>query len=261
MSLPAPRQYAQNILQFHAELRAAGASADEHASVASAHRLASEIFAGQTRGSGKPFIEHLVGTASILAAFDARLPVVAAGLLHAAYDAGDFGLGLTRRHPHRKAELTRAIGAEAEGLVERYHALRWNPATIGDLASRATTLADRERPIVFIRLANELEEHLDCGIQFCANRDERLQRMQALGPHFISLALAIGQPALAGELQRVFAENRAEGIPPEIRGRTGHSFLQRPRSYRRRWPSAVRWHMSRAMWSLERRFHGASRPR
>jgi predicted HD phosphohydrolase len=44
--------------------------------------FALQIFTGRLRGSGKPFLSHLVGTASILATLDAPTRVVAAGLLH-----------------------------------------------------------------------------------------------------------------------------------------------------------------------------------
>ena len=46
-----------------------------------------ETFPGTYRGSGKPFLAHLVGTASVLASLRARTPVVVTGLLHAVLHA------------------------------------------------------------------------------------------------------------------------------------------------------------------------------
>ena len=97
--------YAQTNLQLHAQLLDLGCSIEDREYLAAGYRLAADLFSGQYRGSGKPFVAHLVGTASILAATKASATVVAAGLLHAAYDQGDFGLGLLGRHPNKRREL------------------------------------------------------------------------------------------------------------------------------------------------------------
>ena len=193
---------------FNHRLRGAESDADQ-AFLAAAHRLAAELFSGQTRGPGKPFIEHLVATASILISCRAPVPIVAAGLLHAAYDQGDFGVGLLGRHSSRKAEMLRVVGADVEDYVHRYHTLRWTPDDIRSLETTAGTLPARTQRIVFIRLANELEEHLDCAIQFCANAEARLARMNSLGPSLVNVAAVLGQPDLASALGHVFVANRS----------------------------------------------------
>jgi len=234
------RPYAQNILQLHSQFRAAGVSDADQVYLAGAHRMAAALFSGQIRGSGKPFLEHLVGTASILVSCQTPAPLVAAGLLHAAYDAGDFGLGVLGRHRHRKSEIVRTVGADAEDYIWRYHGLRWTTESLPSLAAAVGTLPARDRSVVLIRLANELEEHLDCGIQFCANGAQRMARVASLGPLFVEMAQTIGQPGLADELSAAFAENCTTPIPDELRSTTSYSFLEPPRSYGRRWTVRLR---------------------
>ena len=243
----APSLYAQNILQLHAQLRETGASPDDQQYLSRAHRLASELFSGQSRASDKPFLEHLVATASILVACRAPLPVAAAGLLHAAYEAGDFGVGLLRRHADKRAEVARRVGAEAEDYLERYFRLHWTGDRIQSLAARAGSLPPREQHIVLMRLANELEEHTDCGIQFCANAEQRLARMRSLGPHLTNIARAIGQVDLASELCRAMEENDKAVIPAALRGASSFSSVRPPRSYTRRWTARMRSSMSRIL--------------
>jgi (p)ppGpp synthase/HD superfamily hydrolase len=239
--------YGQTILQLQCQLRQAAYSVSDQEYVAGAYRLAAELFSGQFRGSGKPFIAHLVGTASILISSNAPMPVAAAGLLHAAYDQGDFGFGLLGRHRDKKREITRAVGAEAEDYVQRYFQLRWIPETILSLPARAAKLSPVEQRVVLIRLANELEDHLDAGIQFCANRAQRIARMLALADPLVDLARQLGHPVLADELSRSFAENRSTIIGEGLREQSSYSALHVPRSCRRRYITLVRSYVSRQL--------------
>lgn len=83
--------YAQTNIQLFNQLRFAGYSDADISYMCDIYDFALEIFAGRFRGSGKPFISHLVGTAGILASLQASMNVVAAGLLHAAFIYGEYG--------------------------------------------------------------------------------------------------------------------------------------------------------------------------
>ena len=85
--------YAQTNLQLYAQMLRAAYPETDVDRVRAAYEFALPLFAGAYRGSGKPFIAHLVGTASILVSIRARMPVVVAGLLHAVYASGEFGNG------------------------------------------------------------------------------------------------------------------------------------------------------------------------
>src|SRR5687767_15961282 len=88
-----PEAYAQTNLQLYTQLRRAGYTAEQLVPVRAGYDLAMQLFSASFRGSGKPLLAHLVGTASILAAIGQSRDIVLAGLLHAAYALGDFGDG------------------------------------------------------------------------------------------------------------------------------------------------------------------------
>ncbi len=102
---------AQTNLSLYRQLHDAGYTHSDVIWVRDAYELAATLFAGQYRGSGKPFVAHLVGTASILAAIDAPPSAVVAGLMHAVYTHGDFGVARWRT---RRARVRARIGVPAE---------------------------------------------------------------------------------------------------------------------------------------------------
>src|SRR5262249_49358465 len=146
------------------QLHAAGWDAPQLAALRDCYEFATLLFAGHCRASGKPFLAHLVGTASILAAMGADRATVAAGLLHAAYDQGGFGL---TRWRHRRSRVRHAIGEAAEALVWRYHKLGWSEATIARMRDALAELPATDRAIVLMRLANELDDNLDLEMRYC----------------------------------------------------------------------------------------------
>lgn len=121
---------AQTNLQLYEELAERAYSPGEIAVVREAYALAMVLFASLYRATGKPFVAHAVGTASVLVAADAPIDLVAAALLHSAYTLGDFGSLLRRISPAKRARLRTAIGSSAEGLVARYAALTWGAPTV-----------------------------------------------------------------------------------------------------------------------------------
>src|SRR5688572_20530292 len=78
----AVHSYAQTNIQLFNQLRGDGYSKADLGLVRDAYELAMLLFSGRFQPSGKSFIAHVVGTASILAWHRLPAPVVAAGLLH-----------------------------------------------------------------------------------------------------------------------------------------------------------------------------------
>ena len=93
-------QSGQTNLHLYSQLMQAGHSASELGIVRKAYGLAVQQFAGSFRANGKPFIAHLVRTASILAEAETGIDVTAAGLLHSVFSHG--GLGDGSCGPNRK---------------------------------------------------------------------------------------------------------------------------------------------------------------
>ena len=191
---------AQTNLALNKQMRAAGYGDDALIYIRDCYEFALTLFAGHVRATGKPFVAHLVGTASVLVAVRAAPDIVAAGLLHAAYEQGDFGL---TRWRNRREKVRRAIGSGAEALVWQYQELRWNRSIIDGLLKRLGELDDSERAVVLIRLANELEDNLDLAMNYChAAKDAYRDHRDA----FVEMAEGLGQPALAAAIERVYRE-------------------------------------------------------
>ena len=205
--------YAQTNLQLYNQLRQVYVEA-ELAQAAAAYCLAMEIFGGHFRPNGKPFVCHLIGTASVLASLAVPMPTVLCGLLHAVYSHGDFKgqrRGLTDR---KRKQVRDIVGKDVEGLLHAYTVLSWNAAEVRALHSRINQLSDEERAVVLVRLANELEDHLDLGMAYCGKSSSK--SLLEAGDEMLELARRIGRPELASELAQAMDEQRSAGIPAAL---------------------------------------------
>jgi (p)ppGpp synthase/HD superfamily hydrolase len=223
--------YAQTNLQLYAQMFRADYGENDVDRVRAAYEFTLPLFSGAYRGSGKPFIAHLVGTASILASVRARPPVVAAGLLHAVYASGEFGNGWGGEAPWKRARLADAVGAEIEDLVTGYTTLRWNAQTIPVVHGRLDTMDGRERDVLLVRLANELEDHLDLGVLYCGNAERRREYVRSSLYRCIDMAVRLGFPELASELDGAFKATLAEDVPVAFRRGENESFRLAPTSH------------------------------
>lgn len=237
------RDYAQTNLQLYSQLRASGYSEPQLARVRAGYDLAMRLFTASFRGSGKPLLAHLVGTASILAAIHQRDVVAIAGLLHAAYALGDFGDGRLGMTDAKRARVRDAVGEEIEDLVARYTAFDWNRNTIPQIRERVHTLTPIERDVLVIRLANELEDHLDYGVLYCGNGEKRRDYIRSPLNQSVEMARALGLDVLAAELDRAFRETLAAELPPALRNPKDYTFVQRPASLAPRLKVAARQYL------------------
>jgi (p)ppGpp synthase/HD superfamily hydrolase len=225
--------YAQTNIQLFNQLRREGYSHPDLSCIFKTYQLTMRLFTGSFRASGKTFIAHLVGTASILVSLHLPANVVAASLLHAAYVNGDFGDGRKGISQSKRQQVRDVVGEEIEGYVARYTSMQWNEQTIPDICDRLNSLDAIDRDVLLIRLANELEEYLDLGIIYCG--DVKYQRYINHSGHLIvKMAENLGFPSLALELERAFNETVAAELPQEIRNQSGYnsSYTLVPNSYR-----------------------------
>jgi (p)ppGpp synthase/HD superfamily hydrolase len=225
-------RYAQTNLQLYAQARAEGYDEVAQEALVDAYTLAVRLFAGLHRASGKNFLAHLVGTASALVEARSRISVVAAGLLHAAYTHGEFGDGWRGMTVDKRARVAAVVGEECEGLIARYTDFRWRSEALSQLRETLAGFAGADRDVLLMRLANELDDHLDLGVLFYADAERRLRLLEPLAV-CVDLARDLGHHRLAGSLAEAFAACRAGTIPggtnrPGWRG----SFLVAPASHR-----------------------------
>jgi len=106
--------YAQTNIQLFKQLRREGYSNTDLSLVRDAYELAMVLYSCRFLPSGRPFIAHVVRTASILAALHLSAQVVAAGLLHNAYGTGDFGDGSGGISTAKRALISRVLSPEVE---------------------------------------------------------------------------------------------------------------------------------------------------
>lgn len=197
---------AQTCLDLYLQLHERGYDEPQLLRIRDAYALAQSLFSDRFRASGKPFVAHLVGTASILAMVGAAPDIVIAGLLHAAYESGDFvdGTG-SATEAHRKV-LREHVGADVERIVVAYQQLRWKPEIVEPLLRDWSAVPGAARDVLLIKIANELEDHVSLGMRFCNE-----SRAAIFVPRETCLTLAglLGQPLLRQALETSYRQTDA----------------------------------------------------
>lgn len=204
---------AQTYPQLAVQVAARGWAPEDLTSLRRAYDLAATLFTARERGSGKPFLDHAVGTASGLVLDDAAPDVVVAGLLHAAYEHGDFGdhrRGTAARH----REIVRAVaGHSAEAMVAAYHELGWSATIAEGLRSTLANATPAERDVVRVRLANEVDDALDAGLVLAGKQPHHAGAVPV--EVVVELAEELCTPAFVATLRTVLA-GAAPVVPPEL---------------------------------------------
>lgn len=206
---PGPPTVAGNNVALYAQLRRTGWSVAEIERVGVGYRVSLELVSGQYRANGKPFIDHFVGTASVVAAAGGRPALVRAALVHNAYAHGIWRSGRPRATPVRRREVQAAIGVDAEALVLGYERHGWREDDIERLLARADELTERERDLTVLRLANEIEDRTDLGLLLSRRHRRPLEPM-------IELAGGIDQPFLADWLSWLRDEEAGAVVEPGL---------------------------------------------
>jgi Guanosine polyphosphate pyrophosphohydrolases/synthetases len=240
--------YAQTNLQLYRQLAAEGYDAADVETVGRAHEVGLRLFPGTYRGSGKPFLAHLVGTASVLVSLRARVPVVVTGLLHAVYTHGEFGNGWPGMTDVRRAKIRSEVGEEIEDLIARYTRLTWKRSTIPRIRAGLDGMGPVERDVLLVRLANELEDHLDLGILYLDNHADRREFMETDLPATVEMAERLGFPALAKGLAETFAEVASAHVSPALQRPHAESFQIPFASHRPRFRVALSHLLGRRPW-------------
>lgn len=197
---------AQTCLDLYLQLHGRGYDEPELLRIRDAYALAQTLFSDRFRASGKPFVAHLVGTASILAMAGAAPAIVIAGLLHAAYESGDFIDGMGRATKAHRKVLREHVGADVERIVVAYQQLRWKSEIVEPLLRDWSTVPGTTRDVLLMKIANELEDHVSLGMRFCNEA-----RAAIFVPRETCLALAslLGQPLLRQALETSYRETDA----------------------------------------------------
>jgi (p)ppGpp synthase/HD superfamily hydrolase len=232
-------RYALTYPQLMNQALARGLDAPALRRLREAYELTERMTDGLYRAQGQPFLCHLVRTASITLELGQPLPVVMAALLHAAYSLHVFEQSQRRKPTRRDREqLRRLVGDEVEALVAGYDRLPWyEPEALEAHLRRLDGYVPPLRALLVIRLANELEDHLDLGLAYRARFPSR-DEVRPTGPLKIELARRLGLTALADELEAAFRAIAAARLPEGLARKHCHGY----ESSKARW-----WEMSPAL--------------
>ena len=236
--------FAQTNLQLRVQLLALGYSVADINTLMRVYDLAVPMFSAQYRASGKPFINHLVGTASVLASRRAPTTLLVAALLHAAYTTGDLGFHSGRRQSRRRRTHVRElVGEEAENLVSIYDNMIWRAAQISTLRQGYKEMASDTRDAVLLHLANVYEDFMDGGMYIPLTAKGEFYTDPKVREDILQLALLADWPELADLLEDVFTEfNAAYTQDITHSGTHGHSALRLPPiAARKLLPTALGW--------------------
>ena len=223
--------YAQTNLQLFNQMRAHGYGERDLATIKKSYTLATQLFTTEFRGSGKPLLAHVVGTASVLCSLEVPAAVLGAAVLHAAYIFGEFGDGRRGGDRAKRHAVREAVGSDIEELVMRYHQLRWDSTTVATIAEGLHRMDPRDKDVLLIRLANELEDHLDLGVLYCGNAEHRREEIRSSLHFCIDLSRALGHPALAFEFERAFDEVLSSDVPQVLRSSRDWTYALPPLSH------------------------------
>ncbi|WP_009633031.1 DUF6817 domain-containing protein [Synechocystis sp. PCC 7509] len=249
--------YAQSNIQLFNQLISNGYSEPELARVLNAYKLVMNLFTGVFRSSGKTFVAHLVGTASILVDLKASVEVVNAGLLHAAYASGEFGDGSRGINQAKRSQLRDTVGQKVEEYIHTYTLWPEEDQIPTSATDYVNTLTALEKDVLLIRLANHLEEYLDLGMLYSGHgRQDKYIKDE----NYISVELAevLGFSDLAAELKTVFDRASTTKLPLVLADMTGHngSFLLPPKTHQKRFSVALYNGLRRLRSGIARRLRG-----
>ena len=224
--MPSSRDYAQTNLQLYEQMAAAGFQAEDIQMVKQAYGLAQKIFSAKFRGSGRPFLAHLVGTASILVKYDASIKVIVLGLLHSAYAFGDFGTGIGGITAAKRQFLVAELGRDNEAMIHAYALYRVRPETYARVVQQSASIDEMEQDMLITHLANTLEDALLDN--YIYSGPKKRKRCESKLPEAIAMAKATQNPELADELSRCLQQHK------EVTAHQGDnaSYTVVPQSYR-----------------------------
>lgn len=206
---------AQTNVTLYRQMYAAGYSPDEIGRADAAYDLAIRLFSGAFRGSGKPFVCHLAGTASIVTQLRANIDMVLAALLHAAYDLAVFSDGRRGYKPSHVGIIQRCVGEKAAALIAAYSKVPFEPNDVERLIEEKPQ--DMRKDIVILRVANFIDDIADGEMLLSKKMGSGFSEKAS---RVADLAELINQPQLAATVRHYVDDTVkstvwAQKLPPK----------------------------------------------
>ena len=177
--------------------------------------LATMLMDGGYRPCGRPFVQHLFGTAGVLARYDFTIDVVIEGLLHAAYTHRRFPPGAIQKalaDIHPNVELRVRDNTQRRGLPRGEEPLRTVP---------------RDAELMAIAAANEIDMRLAREYDHSGRPDEIDASMAA---RLAAVLEVVGVAGMAATLRSAIASRQP--VAPELQTRMHVSYRFGPGNQR-----------------------------
>jgi hypothetical protein len=162
--------------------------------------LAMRLSHGMYRPCGRPFLNHLIGTASVLLFYGFSIRMVLAGLLHSAFSHGASPATRAADEAIRKLfEQLGSVGPRVAGMVERYDQ---RESTYKEFLGKLTSAGDLNLQLsetLLLEAANDIDMHLSLEVAATARTDV------AKGPVLdwaLASCEAVGVPAMARSVRQ-----------------------------------------------------------
>ncbi len=215
-------RFAQNYPQLINEATLARFSAIELTAIQRAFVMAQSMSHGFYRASGIPLLNHLVSTASIVLA-DTRGPTpVLLALLHAAYVLHRFDNSTVSPNlAKRRKDIRREFGPYIENQLWNYQNMLWyQNSAVQDYLRRSKELDEDTRLLLTVRLANELDDHLDDAMSLTD-----LKHVDRTTSDFLDscrlLAIELNLPVIASELETLIKAQAERATSVDAPARPG----------------------------------------
>jgi hypothetical protein len=223
-------QFAQTVIQLFRQLIDANYDETDIVEIRDGWLVARRLFACRVMASGKIFLSHSIGAASVLVSIRARPALVVAGLLHNVYMNGRFSDGGRGASEARRAEIRAAVGPEAESVIFRFWSQKWNSDTLQAWLD-LDELSDAQRDDLAVRLADAIDHSQGLGLVYSGALDNR-QRFEKLRDPMVELARKHGFAELADIWLAESAANEDAAIPATISdGLPAKGYIATPHSY------------------------------
>ena len=209
----------QTIVEIVSDAHAIGWSSEEIQQLWKVHVLMARLFSGRYRGSGRPFINHLAGTAALALRHGGGVTEVLAGYGHAAYAQGEFGRARPGASRANQRELGTAVGDAAEAIIADYAGFDWNGIAARRNTGEVLAASGHEKQLLFLHIANELDDSFDCSVYNAEWCEGCLSRLAAGA----ELANALAYKGLADQLSARISYVRSSGLASAKGGRPKRS--------------------------------------
>jgi hypothetical protein len=209
----------QTIVEIISDAHAIGWSSEKMQQLWEVHVLMARLFSGRYRGSGRPFINHLAGTAALALRHGGGVTEVIAGYGHAAYEQGEFGRARQGASKANRRELRTAVGDATEAIIADYGRFDWNGIAVRRNTGEVLALSGHDKQLLFLHVVNELDDSFDCSVYDAEWCDGCLSRLAA-GAAF---ANALAHEGLADQLNARISYVRSSGLASTKGGRPKRS--------------------------------------